>query len=121
MIGIPGVRVYYLYRKPTDMRKSFNGLGGLVNNEMGKDLLKGDGFIFINKRRTLIKILVWDRTGYVIYYKKLSSGTLELPEWNETTASQSIDLPTLLMMLEGVEIGSAKLRKRFMISGKKRA
>ncbi|MBK8506717.1 MAG: IS66 family insertion sequence element accessory protein TnpB [Saprospiraceae bacterium] len=69
MIGIPGVRTYYLYRKPTDMRKSFNGLGGVVNNEMGKDLLSGDGFIFLNKRRTLIKVLVWDRTGYVIYYK----------------------------------------------------
>jgi transposase len=103
------------------MRKSFSGLGGLVNNEMGKDLLKGDGFIFINKRRTLIKILVWDRTGYVIYYKKLSSGTLELPEWDETTSSQNITLPALLLMLEGVEIGSAKLRKRFIMSDVKRA
>lgn len=121
MIGIPGVRSYYLYRNPTDMRKSFNGLGGIVNNEMGKDLLKGDGFIFLNKRRTLIKILVWDRTGYVIYYKKLASGTLELPEWTDSTASQNIDLSTLLMMLEGVEIGSAKMRKRFMISEERRA
>ncbi|MBK8503521.1 MAG: IS66 family insertion sequence element accessory protein TnpB [Saprospiraceae bacterium] len=58
--------------------KVCNGLGGVVNNEMGKDLLSGDGFIFLNKRRTLIKVLVWDRTGYVIYYKKLASGTLEL-------------------------------------------
>ncbi|MBK8505479.1 MAG: IS66 family insertion sequence element accessory protein TnpB [Saprospiraceae bacterium] len=49
--------------------KVCNGLGGVVNNEMGKDLLSGDGFIFLNKRRTLIKVLVWDRTGYVIYYK----------------------------------------------------
>jgi len=121
MIGLPGVRSFYLYRKPTDMRKSFNGLRGLVNNEMGKDLLKGDGFIFLNKRRTLLKILVWDRTGYVIYYKKLASGTLELPDWDDTSISQNINIPTLLMMLEGVEIGSAKLRKRFMASKNKRA
>ncbi len=121
MIGLPGVRSYYLYRKPTDMRKSFTGLSGLVNSEMGKDLLTGDGFIFINKRRTLIKILAWDRTGYVIYYKKLSSGTLELPEGEDKTISQTIDSSTLLMILEGVDLGSAKFRKRFALHRNKRA
>jgi transposase len=121
VIGIPGVRTYYLYRKPTDMRKSFSGLGGLVINEMRKDLLSGDGFIFINKRRTLMKILVWDRTGYVIYYKKLASGTLELPNWGEKLESRLLELPTLLMMLEGVEIASARLRKRYIKPEEKRA
>lgn len=121
MIGLPGVRSYYLYRKATDMRKSFSGLSGLVNNEMGKDLLTGDGFIFINKRRTLIKILVWDRNGYVIHYKKLASGTLELPEGKEKTISQAIDSSTLLMILEGVELGSAKFRKRYTLPKEKRA
>lgn len=121
MIGIPGVRTYYLYRKPTDMRKSFSGLGGVVNNEMGKDLLSGDGFIFLNKRRTLIKVLVWDRTGYVIYYKKLASGTVELPGWKEDLETQPLEISTLLMMLEGVEIGSAKLRKRYIKQERKSA
>ena len=95
---------------------------------MGKDLLSGDGFIFINKRRTLIKILVClpagqagDRTEYVIYYKKLSSGTLELPDWEEKVESRLLELPTLLMMLEGVEITSAKLRKRYIKPEEKRA
>jgi len=121
MIGLPGVRTYYLYRDPVDMRKSFSGLSGLVNNEMGKDLLTGDGFIFINKRRTLIKILAWDRTGYVIYYKKLASGTLELPEGEHKSISQYVDSSTLLMILEGVDLGSAKFRKRFSTPREKRA
>ena len=121
MIGFPSAKSYYLYGEPTDMRKSFNGLGGIVINEMGKDLLNGDGFIFINKRRTLVKILVWDRTGFVIYYKKLSSGTIELPEFNTAQIQKEIELPTLMMMLEGVEVRSVKMRKRLVYPNKRRA
>ncbi len=83
MIGLSTTHRYYMYRHPTDMRKSFAGLAGLVINEMGVDPLQGDAYLFVNKRRTLIKVLIWDRTGFVIYYKKLSSGTFELPSWKE--------------------------------------
>ena len=98
-----------MYAKATDMRKSFTGLCGLVNNEMGKELHNGDGFIFINKRRTLIKILMWDRSGFVIYYKKLSSGTIEVPK----DVGAEISVSTLLMMLEGVDLKRARFRKRY--------
>lgn len=121
MLGVPSARRYFLYRSTTDMRKSFNGLSGLVINEMKKELLSGDGFIFINKRRTLIKILVWDRTGFVIYYKKLSSGSLELPQCNATAMTQQIGIHTLMMMLEGVELKGIKLRKRYGNLNPKRA
>ena len=121
MISLPSAKSFYLYGEPTDMRKSFNGLGGIVINELGKDLLSGDAFIFINKRRTLVKILVWDRTGFVIYYKKLSSGTIELPEFNVDQNQKHVPIRTLMMMLEGVEIKSARMRKRFNSSNKKRA
>jgi len=109
MISLPSARRYYLYGKSTDMRKSFRGLSGLVNNEMGNELHSGDGFIFINKRRTLIKILMWDRNGFVIYYKKLARGTIELPKDGESEVSVS----TLLMMLEGVDLKHTRLRKRY--------
>lgn len=109
MINLPSARRYFLYAKATDMRKSFTGLCGLVNNEMGKELHNGDGFIFINKRRTLIKILMWDRSGFVIYYKKLASGTIEIPKDSDAQISVS----TLLMMLEGVDLKQARFRKRF--------
>jgi transposase len=58
------------------MRKGFNGLSGLVNNELDRNVLSGDVFIFVNRRRTLIKLLVWDKSGFVIYYKRLEQGTL---------------------------------------------
>jgi len=69
--------------------------------------------IFIDKRRTLIKILMWDRSGFVIYYKKLSSGTIERPK----DIKDQISVTTLMLMLEGVELKSSRLRKRY----KKRA
>ena len=112
MLGLPGVKRYYLYSKPTDMRKSFRGLSGLVNNEMSSKLHSGDGFVFINKRRTMIKILVWDRTGFVIYYKRLIRGTYELPKCNDSKEF-SLTIGELMLMLEGVDLGSIKWRKRY--------
>ncbi len=96
------------------MRKSFDGLCGLVNNEMDKNLMKGDAFIFVNKRRTMIKVLIWDRTGFVIYYKKLSSGSFELPSQRDDLAHQELSLATLMMMLEGVQMQGIKMRKRYV-------
>ena len=74
---------YFFYRHATDMRKSFNGLSGLVRSELGADPVSGDVFIFVNParfhERDRLKLLVWDRSGYVLYYKHLQQGTFELP------------------------------------------
>jgi len=93
------------------MRKGFDGLSGLVRSQMKKDLLSGDVFIFINKRRDRIKLLMWDRTGFALYYKQLERGTFEIPSAQIT----SIELvwSDLVMMLEGIEINSIKRRKRY--------
>lgn len=104
----PAIRRYYMYQGYVDMRKSFYGLGGLVRNEMNKGLQSGDGFIFINKRRNMIKILVWDGNGYVIYYKRLAAGSFEWPENKEISATQ------LMMIIEGIELNSVRMRKRFI-------
>ncbi len=112
MLGFPQVKRYFLYSEPTDMRKSFSGLSGLVNNEMEGTLSSGDGFVFINKRRTMMKILVWDRTGFVIYYKRLSAGTFEVPEAGENKTIQLAG-SSLLLMLEGVSLQSVRWRKRY--------
>jgi transposase len=103
------------------MRKGFDGLSGLVINEMGKDHLSGDAYIFINKRRTLVKMLLWDRTGFVIYYKKLSSGTFELPSWEEGIRQKELSVALLMMILEGIKISSVKMRKRYISPEEKRA
>ncbi len=91
------------------MRKSFRGLCGIVNNELGQDPMSGEGYVFVNKRRTLLKILVWDRTGYLIYYKRLERGTIELPSEQHGDLSVS----TLMMMLEGIELKGIRRRKRY--------
>ena len=113
MFPLNSNRNYYLYREATDMRKSFNGLSGLVQSELGRELLGGDVFIFINRRRDRIKLLVWDRTGFVIYYKCLEEGTFELPQFDLTSKSCLMKWDELLMILEGITLKSVHRRKRF--------
>lgn len=101
------------------MRKGFNGLGGLVNQYFDHPLLSGDVFIFINRRRTHIKLLMWDATGFAIYYKRLEAGTFEISFTNNTStdvnSSIEINWSKLVLLLEGFHLKSIKKRKRFVI------
>jgi len=112
MFSISSAR-YYLYREPTDMRKSFDGLCGLISSRLGQDPRSGDVFIFLNKRRTLIKLLRWEPGGFVLFYKRLESGTFELPLAKSTSLSQSMEYGQLAMMVDGFSLKYAKKRKRF--------
>ena len=111
MISFSSSQRFFLYRSATDMRKSFDGLCGLVANELQKPLTTGDVFMFINKPRNSIKLLVWDRNGFVIYYKRLEAGTFEVPATDEK--SMTIKWEELVMMLEGISLKSVKRRKRY--------
>ena len=111
MIGLDQKRRYFLYAGVTDIRKSFDGLSGLVVNEMKGMLLSGDVFIFLNRRRNMIKLLVWDRSGFVIYYKRLEKGTFEVPTSDMDTLE--IEWSQLVMILEGIVLKSVRKRKRF--------
>lgn len=95
------------------MRKSFNGLSGLVRSELGRNPLLGDVFIFINRRRDKLKLLVWDRSGFIIYYKSLEQGTFELPRFKVGDKSYSLAWEELVLILEGVALGSVRRRKRY--------
>ena len=94
------------------MRKGFNGLSGLVREHARYDLLGGDVFIFMNKRRDRLKLLVWDRTGFVVWYKVLEQGTFELPA--NADATMPLTWADLQMLLEGIELSSVKRRKRYV-------
>lgn len=111
MLSFSSRQRYFLYRGTTDMRKGFNGLSGLVRQHFSHDLLSGDAFIFLNKRRDRVKLLVWDRNGFVVWYKVLERGTFELPEAKNTTLEMS--WTDVQLLLEGIEIKSAKRRKRY--------
>ena len=95
------------------MRKSYDGLSGLVRQGLGRDPLSGEVFIFLNRRRTMIKILVWDRSGFVIWSKRLERGTFELPRNMQAGASVPLRWEELVMILEGVSLSSVHRRKRY--------
>ena len=112
MLSFSARQRYFLYRGVTDMRKGFNGLSGLVRRHIRQvELLSGDVFIFLNKRRDRIKLLVWDRDGWVVWYKVLERGTFELPQ----AAGDSLELSftDLQLLLAGIEITSVTRRKRY--------
>jgi transposase len=97
------------------MRKGFDGLSGLVINKLGKNPLSGDIFIFINRTRTLIKILVWDQTGFSIWHKRLEQGTYEMPKVEKHQTSVEITRQKLMLILEGISLENIQTRKRFSL------
>ena len=113
MLSFSSNRKYHLYTGPTDMRKQFDGLCGLVSEHFGQPATSGDVFIFINRRRNRIKLLMWDVTGYALYYKRLERGTFELPAVEDGRHSVELEWTTLVFLLEGVELRSIRHRKRY--------
>ena len=69
------------------MRKSFNGLSGLVKNELNREPASGDVFVFLNRNRTHLKLLHWERGGFVLYYKRLERGSFTPPVIKEDQTS----------------------------------
>ena len=124
MLSFSSQQRYFVYPHACDMRKGFNGLGGLVHRFFDHPLLSGDVFIFFNRRRTHLKLLMWDATGFAIYYKRLEQGTFEVLQINNSftksptleTIAIEIKWSELVLLLEGIEINSVKKRKRFVIS-----
>jgi transposase len=112
MLSVTSAR-YFVYMEPTDMRKSFDGLSGLVSCRLGQDPRSGDLFIFINKPRNRAKLLRWEPGGYVLFYKRLESGTFELPRQENPSLSQCIEYGQLAMLVTGFSLTNAKKRKRF--------
>ena len=104
---------FHLFSKPTDMRKSFDGLSGLVQNKLGRNPSGGDVFIFINKRRDKIKLLHWQGASFVLYYKRLEKGTFELPRYDAAAGSISLDYAKLVMIIDGLSIQNIQKRKRY--------
>ena len=93
----------WLYNRPTDMRKSYYTLSGIVTNELGCDPCNGDVYIFMNKSRNRIKLLHWEPGGLVLYCKLLESGTFGMPSGMEKDAvSGRIEWSELVMVVEGI-------------------
>jgi len=104
----------FVYTEATDMRKSFDGLSGLVKEHFQVDLFSGHLFVFFNRKRDYVKILVWDCDGLAIWSKRLESGTFEKLVTDEQ-GNFEIDSAGLVMMLRGVQIEGSQRRRRYSI------
>lgn len=113
MLGLNTSQRYLLYSHPTDMRKSFDGLSGLIQNNLERNPSSGEVFVFINKRRDKIKLLHWSGAGFVLYYKRLEEGTFELPQYDEKALSISLNYTQMVMLIDGLSIKNVVRRKRF--------
>ncbi|HPZ88464.1 MAG TPA: IS66 family insertion sequence element accessory protein TnpB [Flavihumibacter sp.] len=103
---------YFLYSGHADMRKSFDGLCGIIKSQMSLNALNGSVFIFMNRRRTQVKLLLWEGDGFAIYYKRLEQGSFELPVSSTQSASVSLDARKLQFILQGVSLTRIVYRAR---------
>ena len=98
------------------MRKGFDGLSGIVKSQMALNALNGAVFIFLNRRRTHIKLLLWEGDGFSVYYKRLEKGTYELPACANGSAAMAIDACQLQFILQGVSLKKVTFRPRLQRS-----
>jgi transposase len=110
----------YLYAKPADMRKSFNGLHALVEAEFRRDIRTGDVFVFLNRRLDRIKLIHWDQDGLAIWMKRLERGTFQRPRCPPDVAQVEMDATDLSLLLSGIELASVKRRPRYALDAAQR-
>lgn len=114
MILVPrAVRVYFA-TAPANLRKSFEGLSNEVRDVLRHDPLTGHVFVFLNRRKTQVKLLVYTRGGYTIVHKRLERSTFAFPDRVVPgVASVAIDVHELAMLLEGIDIRRARTKARW--------
>ena len=115
MLSITATTPVYPYSQPADMRKSFDGLSGLVADASADDgeLLSGGLFVFHNKRRDRLKILYFDHDGLALWYKRLEKGTFAFPSCAEGNPRLAVKPADLRLILDGVDLASVKKRRRY--------
>ena len=117
LLSLPGHIQYYLFMGNADMRRTFEGLCGLIRNEMNQNPLDHQVYIFINKRRTQVKLLLWEGDGFCIFHKRLEAGTFERPVMDKNKKQVIITRTQLQLILQGVKLESVVYRKRYQQNG----
>ena len=110
MFSLGSSHRYYLYRGHCDMRKSFDGLCGIVTLELGRSPTGGEVFVFLNRSRDRVKLLQWDRDGFWLHYKRLEQGTFKLDVKADAPRCE-IDRVHLAMLIEGIDLKKQKIRQ----------
>jgi transposase len=115
MLSLPPTVRVFVALEATDMRKSFDGLANETRQQIAKDPLSGHLFVFFNRRRTMVKVLYWDRNGYCVMAKRLERGTFHLPQANEQDVVE-VEAAELALILEGIDLHGARRRPRWVPS-----
>ncbi len=115
MLSLSNQSRIFIHAIPTDMRKSFDGLCGIVKGDFGKDILDGDYFVFFNRLMDRCKILLWDRDGLILIYKRLEQGCFQRVPYDGEGLAIEVDATTLTLILTGIDLSTAKRRKRFEV------
>jgi len=113
MFALNSSMTYFISSRAVDMRKGIYSLYQSVKLDMHRNPLSGEVFLFFGKNRDMIKILHWEKDGFVLYVKKLERGTFEVPRFNPENCSYEMKWNTFVLIMEGICVSSAKYRKRF--------
>ena len=117
MLSLSSSSRIFIHALPTDMRKSFDALCGIVKGDFQRDILAGDYFVFFNQVLDRCKILLWDRDGLILVYKRLEVGRFQrVPCDGSQGLAIEVDVTTLTLILSGIDLASAKRRKRYQAS-----
>jgi transposase len=104
----------YVATEPCCLRKSFEGLANEVRQALAKDPLSGHVFVFLNRRKNMVKLLLWTRGGFTIVAKRLERGTFTFPSRvTSSAASVEVDVHELSMLLEGIDVTRARTSRRW--------
>lgn len=108
----------HLCCSPTDMRKNFDGLSSIITNCFNKDPIRDGIFVFVNRQRNRMKILIWDRHGYWLLYKRLEAGRFQMPPVDNHSTKEALQITyeQLMLIIEGIDLASVKRRKRYSLS-----
>ena len=108
MLLTPGSRRILAYRHAVDMRKSIDGLVGLVKRDLQEDVLSGSLFIFFNRRGTYLKLVAWDRTGFCLFAKRLERAKFVLPGESEKL---ELSPRAFELILDGIVLGARRVNR----------
>jgi transposase len=114
VLTLPSSVRIFVAAEAVDLRRGFDGLAAATRSVIHEEPLSGHLFVFLNRRRNRIKLLVWDRTGYLVVYKRLERGTFSLAMAPAPGHRHvELDAGELALMLEGIDLRGAVRRDRW--------
>lgn len=113
MFGLENNLRYYMWPEPINMRKNIDGLFNTIISGSNLSPMSGDVFVFFGKNRQSVKILKWDRDGFLLYHKRLERGSFEMPYRNTNTGQYELPWETFSLIMSGITLESACFRKRY--------